>query len=300
MKNEYLVLVSENEKEYIDSLSFSFQPENIKIISETITKQDIEELAKTINEKYKKVIVFDYVYEFFELLSIISNKVDAYWIFKYSIACFSNSYLYNYFLQIIEYKKRGIIKEIYTVDYALYTTFNKECNYIKLDIRTTEESEEKNEVGIIGMDYDGFSNFYNSLSACTFYNFERVKVQNTMDVTIDFGKKFNLNIEKYNSYIDIIKNSKVNLYCQFTNYIITDILKSLDMGIPCIVGNTNIFDENKYLKEQLVLKSDDDINEIVKKIENAVKNKERILEEYKEFRSEYSKQSKKIIEEMVR
>ena len=62
--------------------------------------------------------------------------------------------------------------------------------------------------------------------------------------------------------------------------IINSIKKSFDLGIPCIVGNTNYFDNNKYLKDNLVVKSDDDIREISKKIDFVRENREQIIEEY--------------------
>ena len=77
-----------------------------------------------------------------------------------------------------------------------------------------------------------------------------------------------------------MKDNFVNLYINFTNTNHELIQKSFNLGIPCIVGNTNIFDRNKYLKEHLILKSDDDINEIVNKINFVKNNREKIIEEY--------------------
>ncbi|MEI3499818.1 MAG: hypothetical protein V8Q71_05070 [Bacilli bacterium] len=157
-----------------------------------------------------------------------------------------------------------------------------------------------NQIGIIGMDYDEISNFYNMLSACAFYRFEEVKVMNNMNSTIDFGKDFDLNIKKYESYNEILSGNKVNLYCPFSNLNTLIVLKSFDMGIPCIVSNTYMFDGWDYLKEQVVLNSDDDINEIVQKIEMVQKNKKQILKEYEKYRKNYSDKSLKTISKLIR
>ena len=65
----------------------------------------------------------------------------------------------------------------------------------------------------------------------------------------------------------------------------------MDRGIPCIVGNTDFFDKNEILKKYLVVKSDDDINEIKEKILLVKKNKSIIMKEYKEFRKKYKKEA---------
>lgn len=72
------------------------------------------------------------------------------------------------------------------------------------------------------------------------------------------------------------------------------------MGIPCIVSNTDMFDGWDYLKEQVVLNSDDDINEIVQKIEMVQKNKKQILKEYEKYRKNYSDKSLKTISKLIR
>mgnify|MGYP000000758504 FL=1 len=303
MKNKYLLLISEENIEYLESLNYSFDKKNIKIVEKNLSKEKIKVLAKDLNKKYNKIIFFDYSYIFYELLPLLEKKLKICWIFKYSIACFSNIDIYNYFLQIIEYKSRKLIDEIYALDFNLYTIFksNYKFKYLMFDINQKNKKVKiLNQIGIIGMDYDEISNFYNMLSACAFYRFEEVKVMNNMNSTIDFGKDFDLNIKKYESYNEILSGNKVNLYCPFSNLNTLIVLKSFDMGIPCIVSNTDMFDGWDYLKEQVVLNSDDDINEIVQKIEMVQKNKKQILKEYEKYRKNYSDKSLKTISKLIR
>ena len=58
------------------------------------------------------------------------------------------------------------------------------------------------------------------------------------------------------------------------------ILKSYNYGVPVIIGNCDFYDSNKYLKEHLVVKRDDDINEIAEKIDFVRTNYKKIIEEY--------------------
>ena len=53
-------------------------------------------------------------------------------------------------------------------------------------------------------------------------------------------------------------------------------LISMDAGIPCIIGNTHLLDNDEKLKKMLVLDSDDDVNEICEKIDNVLENKENL------------------------
>lgn len=296
MRKKYIVLIPETEDKYINGVCFSFGKKNVKIIKESTPKKEVDELISNINKNYEKVIFFELTNVFSEMLPCISKKVKVSWIFKYPIAYFSKIYIYNYFLQTLENKKRDLINDIYVLDYDLYYTFKNKVKYLKLDVEEKKKSEVKNEIGIIGMDYEEFSSFYNMLSACTFIDITNVKVENKIDATKNFEKDFNIKIKKCSSYSEILENSKVNLYTAFAGISPIVVLESLDQGIPCIVGNTNMFDSNAYLKEQLVLKSDDDINEIVDKIKNAIENKKEILEEYKKYRNEYKKEVKKLME----
>ena len=52
-----------------------------------------------------------------------------------------------------------------------------------------------------------------------------------------------------------------------------------------------MFDDNEFLKKMLVVKGDDNINDIASKIDAVRKNKKLIIEEYLKFRKKYSKKA---------
>ena len=101
-----------------------------------------------------------------------------------------------------------------------------------------------------------------------------------MKATTHFYKYFNINSKVFDNIDDVIEDNFVNLYINFTNTNKELILKSYNCGVPVIVGNTDFYDNNKYLKEHLVVKSDDDVNEISEKINFVKKNYKKIMEEY--------------------
>ena len=71
MKNKYLLLISEENIEYLESLNYSFDKKNIKIVEKNLSKEKIKVLAKDLNKKYNKIIFFDYSYIFYELLPLL-------------------------------------------------------------------------------------------------------------------------------------------------------------------------------------------------------------------------------------
>lgn len=58
----------------------------------------------------------------------------------------------------------------------------------------------------------------------------------------------------------------VNLYVTFTECSPVVPLESLEMGVPCITGNNHHYFKDSKLYDYLVVKSEDDINEIAQKI----------------------------------
>ena len=117
-------------------------------------------------------------------------------------------------------------------------------------------------------------------------------------VVCKFCKKVGIKVIKTKDLTSTLSDNDINLYVNFcdTNYAL--ILESMDKGIPCILGNTDFFDNNKLLKDSLVLKSDDNINEIKEKINEVKKNKSKILKEYNIFRKKYSKKAKESLDEL--
>ncbi|MBE6157920.1 MAG: hypothetical protein E7160_03910 [Firmicutes bacterium] len=300
MKSNYLLLVSDNEYDYKKSIEYSFNKKNIETIkSDHLSNEEVEKLAKKINSKYKKIILFDHNYNFLMLLPLVKSGVEVDWIFKSTIPYLFNKYIYNSLFQIIEYKERGLISNIYCLDYNLYSVFKDKYDFKYLQLnysnRKNLNSDFNNSVGIIGKDYDSGANFFNSLSALTMHSFDQIKVENMMNVTSQFGHDFKLNIVKCSDFADVISNNVLNICSSVSDIKTTLILESFENGVPCILGNTDLFDSNEYLKKSLVLNSDDSIDEISDKISYVVENRDKILSEYKKFKKEYDSKFKESI-----
>ena len=65
-------------------------------------------------------------------------------------------------------------------------------------------------------------------------------------------------------------------------------LESLELGVPCITGNNHHYFRNSKLSDYLIVKAEDDINEIYEKIKFAISNKDEIINLYKIWKNEYN------------
>ena len=164
----------------------------------------------------------------------------------------------------------------------------------------TKKSKRSDSIGLIGNDYNPNHNVYNELSALKLIDYSYVKMIKTMPATNHFIKFFDIKEKEVNTLNEVMSDNFVNLYCNFTSTNTELILKSMDMGIPCILGNTDIFDKYPKLKTYLVLQSDDDISEIANKIKNVKENNKDILQMYEKFREAYSKNSKSSIDKFLK
>ena len=299
VENKILLLYHNNDKIYEKYLNNNFQNCNKKYISEKINPFEIENLAKEINSTYSKVVFLDYSNQFYQLLPLIKKKTKKFYIITSGISSFAFPYIFNNFSSIIEYYNRGLIDKIYSTNYETANTFDN-INYLCLNYTSNEISPKKDYVvGIIDKDYDETVNFYNQISAVCLTRINTIYTTSINSVTKDFCIFFNIIAEK-KSHDEIMNKPCVNIYVKFTNINSLYFINSMNNGIPCILGNTSLLDNNKFLKNTLVLKSDDDVNEIAEKIEYCINNKNKILNEYKNWYEEYTKKSMKCINEIIR
>lgn len=295
MKN-YKVVISPKE-DYYKSISYCFGKENVIQLEtdESITK------INTISSQILKVqnVVFYTLSASNDILfNMLPKGVNKYIIFPYSVTELSDPKKLNELLLIIRYIDMKVLSGVYCLDYNTYLLFKEQYKfkYIMLDIDTKTDSNNNNSIGIIARPDDYYSTIVNELSAITLTKNDEVRLMKPLKVVKSFAKRFKIKVHKVNNIDDLIKNNKLNLYINFSATCYAFILESMDMGIPCIVGNTDFFDSNELLKKYLVVKSDDDINEMKEKIESVEKSSKTILKEYEKFRKEYRKASKKSIE----
>ena len=301
-KDSYLVLLPDADYDIKDSVEFSF--DNVIYLDFELSEDDANRIVDFVNNKGSKLIIFDWCESYRLLLPYISKKREIKWVYKNNLAQLTNGGVRATFTRIMEFYDRNIVKEIACLDKSTSIVLKKagyRSSHLLLDVKTkSRKSKSNNSIGLIGDDYNPNHNTYNQLSALKLVDYDYCKIVPNMPATKHFIDFFEIKAKEVNSTFDALVDNDINLYCNFTFNNIELILKSLDLGIPCLLGNTDIFDDYPKLKQYLVLDSDDDIGEIANKIKNVRENKTTILKEYEKYRKEYTKESKKLINEFLK
>lgn len=280
-KNESsIVLVPKQDMKYYDSLNYTLG--NVIILDDV---KENENIIKTINgSKIKKIYLVGNHDLFRFILPRIKKNIDVCWIFNDSFSSLSNAGVRYNLNTIFEYYDRTLVDIIgcFNKDNILvFENAGYKCEYVYLKLNKNEiKLVNSNSIGILSDDFDPNNNFYNQLAALTFVDYDVCKFQAVMKATNHFYKYFNIKSKVLKNIDEVMKDNFVNLYINFTNTNKELILKSYNYGVPVIVGNSDFYDNNKYLKEHLVVKSDDDINEIADKISFVKNNYKKIIEEY--------------------
>lgn len=288
---DYVVCLPKSYSDLLDGFTFSFG----NVILFENKSEDVIKFTKFINENnIKKIIFINYYLEYNTILNNLNSKKEILFVFTHSVSSLSDSTIINEYYGIMDLHGRNIIDKLAFTDKSFYESFrlnNENVFNIQIDLDNKKQFERTTtkSIGILNSAKNPRDSFYNELSAASFLDNYLVKFNNNYIEINNFCKVFNININ--NIYEETFNNS-INLYINFADTSNINILRSMDNHVPIIVGNTNIFDSNEYLKSNLVMKSDDDIDEIKQKIENALINEQKIFSEYNKFRNEYSINSK--------
>ena len=299
----YVVIVPTTAQHLLDGFKYTFG--NTILVNNTV--KDYEQTLDFLtNNNFKKIILVDYKLEYDKFIYRFKDTCEFNFIFTGTLGGLSVDFQYNCLKNVINNHEKLDYSKLAVIDEALYKILNnkyKNVYLISLNIEEpfTDEMDEYDEesIGILNDNLNPRHSYYNGLSAITFFDDLSVKLLNKDKITKRFLKTFGIKSKKVKSDEELLSENLANLYINFTDNNNLLILKSLDRKVPCIVGNTTLFDNNQVLKNNLVVKSDDDVNEVAEKINLIKKNREKILKEYKRFRKDYSKNSKELIKNFL-
>lgn len=295
---KYLVIVPTMSEELLDSFNYTFG-------NSLLMKNDLDEItfySQFINQNnFQQIIFVDFQLEYVELIDKLEEKHDIKFIFTKSLGSLSDTFFYDVFKNIIKLYNQEKISSIGFLDNNLYQALKRKYKntfHILLDREENSSIQNKNykTIGILNSQEDPKHSYFNELSAIKLIDGYKAKITKPSKVNKEFLKTFDI---KHEITKNPIKNNEINLYINFTNNNHLVFLESMDNNIPCILGNTSILDNNQKLKEYLVMKSDDDVNEIANRAKEVIKNKDKILKLYSEFRKEYKEEVKNKLEEFT-
>lgn len=122
------------------------------------------------------------------------------------------------------------------------------------------------------------------------------KFAQLLNVTVT-GENKNLSREKL---MERMSKNDVNLYVSFSECAPMVPLESLEMGVPCIIGNNCHYFKKSNLAEFLIVNNEANILEIKEKIEKVLNNHDYIINLYKNFKKENTEQKEMQVSEFIK
>lgn len=281
---------------------------NMKVIDEEV-KNGIEEIILAGLEIGWDKMVTDIKNRYPNIeIKVICNTQDSLLYYEYER---------ENFLKLLELSKKEIVKDIAFLrkgQYETYKTLGYKCSYLKenYSIDKNKEIEDKSEIkkiqiGIYPMNYTWDKNIFNQLCIPKFidncnlnYNCLDSRMEEflgTMDIKNTPEKIEIINEDKIIE--KIIKNDAI-ISTSFTEYMHPIFFISMELGIPCLIGNnSDFFNEDSELKKYIVTSAEDNAIINSKMIQNILNNREKIIEMYKEWKEIYNEQAKESIETFI-
>ena len=97
-----------------------------------------------------------------------------------------------------------------------------------------------------------------------------------------------------------IQKNSVNIYPTFTENAPMFPLESFEMGVPCLLGNNNDYFVGTKLGEYVILEREDDAKYTKERIENVLKNREEVMELYRQWKKDFDKKCEELVEEFIK
>lgn len=281
---------------------------NTIAIKELLNDKEIESIANAIaNTKIKQIVFSSITFGWKALIEKIHEKnpqivIKFFWHGSHAMFVQKNE---SYFLyQIIELLDRNIATSIAFAKESM-ADFYREKGYRSYFLPNTvtikssknrgeKENGEEISIGLYSAGNRWEKNTFNQLSAISFIPNAIVDIIPATKLVVEFCKRMHIKIlNPKMGYVlreDLLKRmaqNDVNLYVTFTECSPVVPLESLEMGVPCITGNNHHYFKDSKLYDYLVVKSEDDINEIAQKIKLCLEKKEEILTLYREWKEDY-------------
>ncbi len=295
--------------------------ENTIAMKELLNEKQIEEIANTIiNLKFKYVIFSSITFGWKALIEKLKEKdnsiiIKVLWHGSHAMFVERNE---SYFLySILELMDRdlvdsiGFFKESMAIYYKEkgYNSFFVTNNVKNVGITNKEAFAKEKGKMYIGSYSAGDrwgKNTVNQLSAVSMVKNAIVDIIPVTPQINEFCSTMNIQINDKNlkylprqELLNRMSLNDVNLYVTFTECSPVLPLESLELGVPCITGNNHSYFKNSKLQDYLVVKSEDDIDEIYKKTMYALENKEEIIKLYRDWKDNFDDFSNNKLNEFI-
>ena len=167
------------------------------------------------------------------------------------------------------------------------------------------EKTDEIRIGVYASGDRWVKNFYNQISAASMIKNHIIDCIPISEKTRVFCDYINATIEgceetlSRENLLKRMATNDINLYVTFVECAPLLPLESLELGIPCITSDNHHYWKGTELEKYLVVSAPDNIIEIKDKIDIVLKNRKKIIELYKKWKSEYDKEARENIEKFI-
>ena len=220
------------------------------------------------------------------------------------------------FFRLLELSKENLIEDVAFLrkgQYETYKNLGYKCSYLKENYilpenkKITKNQNSMKKLGIYPLNYTWDKNIFNQLCIAKFIENCHLNYNNLDPRMDDFLKtmeitSFQDKIEKIDedAIIEKVAKNDVIVATSFTEYVHPVFWISMELGIPCLIGNnSDFFDEKDLLKQYIVSSAEDNAIINAQMVEKILKKKEKIQELYKIWKEEYNKKAKEKLEEFL-
>lgn len=286
-------------------------------MKEIYRNSDINKVAnKIISSNYKKVIFSGFCIGWKKLAEKLNNNniiVKTY--FHGSHSQVLEPYGWDRNMEIFDLTKRGIVKKMAICKESLvkfYKTYG--CNtYLltnKVDVKKYPHKKRDNKtiIGIYAAKTDNFrKNAFAQIAAVSLIKNKKVKIDMVPlnKKAKSFAKFLGVEIDGVNHPIpreDLMKrlaNCDISLYVTYSECAPMTSLESFSQDTICIVGNNCHYFQNEEIEKYIVVNEENNPEEIAKKIEYALDNKDTVLKLYKDWEIKNKIISKELLQEFL-
>ncbi len=278
-------------------------------IKELYYQENIDYYASKICEKRLKLIVFSAFdptwFKLIKKIKEINHKQKIKVIWHGSNAVNTEEFDWNVLKTLLEFNKLGFIDSIAFVKKSMYLFYKEKeynCEFLMNTVNIPNKEEYipkvKNKdkfvrIGIYASGDRWVKNFYNQLSAASMIKNHLIDCIPKSEKTIEFASLINANLIGENKPIprdELLKRiagNDVNIYATFVECAPLVPLESMELGVPCITSNNHHYWEGTELEKYLIVNAPDNIIEIKNKIELVLRNKDKIMRLYTEWKKQY-------------
>ncbi len=281
-------------------------------------KNDIRKIARAINECNIKSVVFSQVCDgwtsIIKAIKEENEKVKIKVIWHGNCYEYFSDFTWNLNKEVMNLCKEGKIDSFAFVRSTMYEFYKKvgfKSYYLQNNVhkqnsgKTAKNNNEKTKIGIYNADSRELKNIYTALSAMKLVPNVMADVVPINEGARKFTEILGLETTSMNSYIpneelmERIQQNDINIYPTFTENAPMFPLESFEMGVPCLLGNNNDYFVGTELGDYVILTREDDAEYIKNKIMNVLKDRDKVMKLYREWKKDFDKKCDILVKKFV-